>query len=460
MPYAIRDSEKVQFHQFLAHRMTRPPRLLLWFGLILLLIVASIVAALIFVPWRQTVVGQGEVSVFDPLDRPQTVESQLKGRLVELLVQEGQTVEQGQVLARLEDRDSKFLDPAQGQRLDGQQRALREKIAAAQQRIAALEQQLLSIDSYRQAGVNSASAKVRQAQQKLVVARQQIRIGEQDVETAQLQFKRIQTLNQDGLKSDRDLELAQQKLVETETKLQKMTGELTLLEQEIELADLEIPKLQAEAAEKSQKVRESIAKAFETISETEEKLQKLANESGTLKVRRSLLEVVAPRSGRVVALKKLGVGQLLKEGDVIATITPEREERGVELYFSGLDSPLLETGGPVRLMFEGFPAVPFVGWEWSSVGTFGGRIASIDPVITEDKEKQGFRVWVLPDPEEAQWPPRDRLRLGSRVNGWAMLNQVPLYYELWRQLNAFPAIPYTEADGKTKKPKTKPVIRR
>lgn len=460
MPYALSDSERLPFHGFLSYRMTRPPRLLLWFGLILLLFFGSVVVSLVMVEWRQTVVGQGELAIFDPLDRPQTVESQLKGRLVELLVQEGDTVEEGQVLARLEDRDSKFLDPAQTQRLEGQQVALRQKIAAARQRISALELQLLSIDSYRQAGVNSANAKVSQTRQKLEVARQQLRIGEQDVKTAQLQLKRIATLNKEGLKSDRDHELAQQKVVETETKLQKMRGDLTLLERDIDLAGLEIPKIEAEASEKTQKVRESIAKAYETISETEEKLQKLLNEAGTLKVRRSLLEVTAPRSGRVVALKKLGVGQLLKEGDVIARIAPELENRGVELYFSGLDSPLLEVGRPVRLMFEGFPAVPFMGWEWTSVGTYGGRIAFIDPVVSEDKEKQGFRVWVLPDPDEPEWPPLDRLRLGSRATGWAMLNRVPLYYELWRQLNAFPALPHQEGSEKKSKPKTKPVIRR
>jgi len=30
------------------------------------------------------------------------------------------------------------------------------------------------------------------------------------------------------------------------------------------------------------------------------------------------------------------------------------------------------------------------------------------------------------------------LRIGSGANGFALLNDVPLWYEVWRQLNAFP----------------------
>lgn len=447
-----------ELHQ--AHKLTRPPRILLRMSLVLLLMLAVIVSALILVPWRQTVIGQGEVAVFDPLQRPQNVESQIKGRIVELLVKEGETVARGQILAKLEDRDSKFLNPQQARRLEGQSQALRQKRSATLQRVTALEQQLGAISASRDASITSARAKTGQVRQKREVQRQQLRLGEQDVLTARLQKERIEALNKKGLKSNRDRELAVNKLVEAEAKLQKMQGEMSLLEREIELVGLEIPKLQATAAEKTQKVRESLAKAFESIAEIEQKLEKLANDKQDVEIRQTLRSIEAPRAGRIVNLKKLGVGQLLKEGDVIATIAPEEQGRGVELYLSGLDVPLVETGRPVRLMFEGFPAVPFVGWPWASVGTFAGTVVSVDPVASEGKTDSRYRAWVIPDPAQPAWPPAERLRLGSRTTGWIMLNDVPLYYELWRQLNAFPAQPANGNGGKRKPPKTKPVIRR
>jgi multidrug resistance efflux pump len=442
---------------FQAHILTRPPRLLLLFSLIMLGMLGVIVVALIVVPWRQTVVGQGEVSIFDPMDRPQTVDSQIKGRLVELLVKEGDVVEAGQVMAKLEDLDSKFLGPQQTDRLNAQIEALEDKKSAAYARMESLAAQVNAIEDARVAKLASAEAKVQQTQQKLRVDRQMIQVGEQDLKTAQLQEQRIEKLESAGLKSRRDFELTIQKRVEAEMKLQKMTGELLLAEQEIQLARLEAAKINAEAAEKSQKAQESSAKARETIAEIDEKVQKLSNEAGALKVRRSLQTVVAPRAGRVVNLKKLGLGQLLKEGQTIAYIVPENQSRGVELYLSGIDAPLVENGVNVRLMFEGFPAVPFAGWDWATVGTFGGVVASVDPVNTEESGKSGYRIWVLPDPNQPAWPDEERLRIGSKASGWLMLNRVPLYYELWRQLNAFPAQP-SKYEGK--QPKTKPVIRR
>ena len=34
------------------------------------------------------------------------------------------------------------------------------------------------------------------------------------------------------------------------------------------------------------------------------------------------------------------------------------------------------------------------------------------------------------------WP--EQIRLGSGAYGWAMLGDVPVWYEIWRQLNGFP----------------------
>lgn len=447
----IASSRKV----FQAHQLTRPPRLVLIFSIILVLLAGSGLSALILVPWRQTVIGQGEVAVFDPLQRPQTVDAQIKGRLVELLVKEGDTVEAGQVIARLEDRDTKFLDPLQTERLGGQIAALERKKQATYTRMGALRQQIDAVEAAQVAKQASAEAKVSQARQKLEVNRQLLKVAGQDLETARLQEARIAALEEKGLKSRRDYELTVQKRVEAEAKLNKLKAELVLNERDIQVAQLQIAQIPAEAAEKVQKVNESLAKANESVAEIEEKIQKLNNESGALQVRRSLQTVTAPRPGKIVNLKKMGLGRLVKEGETIARIVPESHTRGVELYLSGVDAPLVELGVPVRLMFEGFPAVPFAGWDWASVGTFGGVVASVDPVNTEGEGKGGFRVWVLPDPAQPEWPSDQRLRIGAKANGWLQLNEVPLYYELWRQLNAFPAKP---ANGK--KPKIKPVIRR
>jgi hypothetical protein len=95
----------------------------------------------------------------------------------------------------------------------------------------------------------------------------------------------------------------------------------------------------------------------------------------------------------------------------------------------------------VRLVFEGFPGVQFAGWPSVAVGTFGG---TVDLVDATDNGQGAFRVLVLPDESEDPWPGDPYLRQGVKVNGWVLLNQVPLWYEIWRKLNGFPP---TIADG-------------
>ena len=45
------------------------------------------------------------------------------------------------------------------------------------------------------------------------------------------------------------------------------------------------------------------------------------------------------------------------------------------------------------------------------------------------------------DPTEEAWP--DAIRVGAGAQGFALLKDVPVWYELWRQINGFPPDYYT-----------------
>jgi hypothetical protein len=97
-----------------------------------------------------------------------------------------------------------------------------------------------------------------------------------------------------------------------------------------------------------------------------------------------------------------------------------------------MDIPLLRVGRRVRLQFDGWPALVFSGWPGTSFGTFGGVVAVIDNIDSQGQ----YRILVTPDPAHEAWP--KLLRVGSGVYGWALLDNVPIWYELWRQVNGFP----------------------
>jgi len=78
--------------------------------------------------------------------------------------------------------------------------------------------------------------------------------------------------------------------------------------------------------------------------------------------RQSAQLVRAPRDGRVLSLNTAAGATLISAGDLLATIAPERQQRVVELLVDGRDAALVRKGQPVRLNFEGWPAIQFSGW--------------------------------------------------------------------------------------------------
>jgi hypothetical protein len=117
----------------------------------------------------------------------------------------------------------------------------------------------------------------------------------------------------------------------------------------------------------------------------------------------------------------------------LITVMPSRFDLAVELYVRPMDMPLIAKGKHVRFMFDGWPAIVFSGWPNTSYGTYGGTIVAIDNLISPNGK---YRILVAEDPNDKAWP--TALRVGSGALGMALLNNVPIWYELWRQLNGFP----------------------
>lgn len=142
----------------------------------------------------------------------------------------------------------------------------------------------------------------------------------------------------------------------------------------------------------------------------------------------------APVSGTILRRRTGQESVLVKEGQRLAVLIPKTKSRAVELWLHGNDIPLIRKGQTVRLQFEGWPAIQFSGWPSVAVGTFPGKVALVDPI---DNGLGFFRILVVPE-KTNDWPGSHFLRQGVRAHGWVLLNQVQLWYELWRRANGFP----------------------
>ncbi len=422
-------------------RLLKAPRAYRFVATWLLVLVSLIILALIFVPWQQTVVGKGEVSVFSPMERPQTVEAQIPGRLVKWYVQEGQQVKEGERIALISDLDPKFLGENQLQLLENQKQALITRQSATMNRIQALSQQLNALTTSQQGALPAAGERASQSLDRLEAAQQALTAARQNLETTRFNFDRIEQLYTKGLRSKRDFELAELERVRAQTEVERAQAALQVARRDIQIAQFDQTKIAGDTEASLASVSSSIASAQETLATTNSDLAKLEVDIQNLQQRIAQQDIRAPRKGRVVRLMKVGPGQTVAGGDILATVVPETTDQSVELYVSDWDAPLISPGRRVRIQFSGFPALQFAGWPSIAVGTFAGRVAVIDAVANEQGR---YRVLVRPDyaaiqsRKEDPWPSPEYLRPGTAASGWFLLDTVPLGYELWRQFNAFP----------------------
>ncbi|NQZ01260.1 MAG: HlyD family efflux transporter periplasmic adaptor subunit [Bdellovibrionales bacterium] len=69
----------------------------------------SFLLLLLLTPWQQTSIGQGKVTALDPNDRPQFITANVKGIIETWLVQDGQYVNKGDVIVKIQDNDPNYL---------------------------------------------------------------------------------------------------------------------------------------------------------------------------------------------------------------------------------------------------------------------------------------------------------------------------------------------------------------
>ena len=438
----------------------KTPQFITRLASIILLVVALVVLGVCFIPWQQSVTGVGEVTPFDPANRPQSVEAPLDGaRIAQWLVKEGDWVEKGQPLLKLAEVKTKYLDEQQLQRYKGVLTSIEAQQQAAQQQFNALNRQAESVGAGQKAAIASAIAKVQQTNNYIASAQQEAIEAKQAKSVADKNLKRLTALEAEGLRSTRDLELAQLEAVRTGAKFQAAQAKLAANQQEQHIAQLEIAKIQADTSAKLQETQAKSAKSTQDLQKTVGDQYKLATELRGLELRQAQLLVKAPVTGRVVRVKSFGTGETVKEGQELLLIVPTTKDQAVELLVSDLDAPLIHVNDVVRLQFSGWPALQFSGWPRAMRGTFAGRVKVVDAV---DNGASKFRVLVVPDEaaiaknEDEPWPAPTVLRAGTQSIGWFMLRTVPLGYELWRVFNGFPPAlkQKPESYGDASKPKS------
>ncbi len=398
-------------------------RVLAW---TLMALLAVTVLTLIFVPWQQSVWGSGRVTSLIPPERQQSIDAPVDGRIVRWLAIEGGRIKKGDPLVEIAD-----IDPNLPLRLRAEREAMLDRVRAVREREVQLSGRVQELEQSLRNELAAADFRIQQAGDRVRGAEQTIEAGQVRELVTRQNRERHRALFPKGLVSQRQVELAQ---AEAETAIADLKRGGAALDESRSFRSTAEAERGRALNTGTALVRDGQASRQSALGEIASAQQALQLIEGRLN-RQTAQTVLAPADGTIFRLVAQPGSAVIKAGEEIATFVPENSSPVVEVWVSGNDMPLLSKDRPVRLQFEGWPAVQFVGWPSVAVGTFGGRVLFMD---STDDGKGRFRVLVGPDPNDKPWPTTRYLRQGVRAKGWILLNTVPLGFEFWRQFNGFP----------------------
>ena len=404
--------------------------------------IMSFLLICMFLPWQQNIEGTGLVTALTPQDRPQEVQTAIAGRIREWRVMEGQHVNKGDTLVVLDEIKAEYFDPEMLKRLEEQLNAKKQGISANEKKISALNNQINAQQTGLVLSLQKARNKYQQTRMKVVSDSTDLLAENLNLQIAQRQFKGYDSLYKAPvpLISQTEWEKRRQKLQEQQAKVISQKNKYMISQNELINTMIELSSLEAEYTEKISKAQSDLNSSTADMADKTGDLSKLKNYYANMSIRNQQYYLLAPQNGYIVKTLKEGIGETLKENDAICTIQPDKPQTAVALYVKAMDVPLISKGRHVRLEFDGWPALQVTGWPSVAVGTFGGTVKVIDFI---DSKEGKYRILVVPDGKDP-WP--EQLRVGSGVYGWVMLDDVPIWYETWRQLNGFPASLYKQPD--------------
>jgi adhesin transport system membrane fusion protein len=406
-----------------------------------------------FLPWSQNIQMKGKVTTFLPEQRPQDINSAIAGRIEKWFVQEGDLVEAGDTIVFLSEVKAEYLDPQLLERASNQIIAKQGSIHSYQRKANALDDQISALRLELAFKKQQLQNKIQQAEFKQQSQEAEVNQREVDAKIAEFQYLRTDTLFQKGIKSLSDLEdkrlkvqSTKAKLITTKNKFQESGNDLSIAQLALQTIDNEY----------DNKIAKAQSDKFSTLSsqfEAEGTLNKLQNQRANYDRRNDMYYVISPQSGYITKTLKSGIGEIIKESDKIVTIVPFNRELAVEMYVRPMDLPLMNVGQEVRLVFDGWQAFIISGWSDFSFGTYSGEVTAIDYISNDNSM---YRIMVKSNQPDLTFP--ELLRVGAGVQGIALLHDVPVWYEIWRQLNGFPPDFY-ENDMKKNESKFKPPIK-
>ena len=402
------------------------------------IILAVMAIIVMFLPWTQNIQAKGNVTALKQEQRPQQINTIIGGRVEKWFIKEGDYVKKGDTLLQLSEIKADYLDPNLLKRTQEQIQAKQMSAQSYQNKIAATETQITALQAGLKAKVDQLKNKLHQLHIKTQADSMDMIAAANEWTIASVQYSRQKLMHDSGLVSLTQLELRNQSFQNAAAKKISAENKFLSTKQEIAITKIEFNSIQQDYLEKVSKAESDKFGSLSLLATSQGEISKLENQFASYAIRNGMYYIVAPQSGQIVKARTAGIGEVVKEGDMLVYIVPNQIDYAVELYVRPIDLPLIAEGQEVRFIFDGFPAIVFSGWPEASYGTYSGIVSAIESDVSGNGK---FKVLVKENRTYRKWPPE--LKMGTGADGIALLKNVPVWYELWRNINSFPPDYYT-----------------
>jgi len=410
------------------YRYNKRSRVRYWFyGLM------TALAIILFLPWTQNIRAKGTVTTLRQEQRPQQLNTIIPGRVIKWYVKEGDYVKAGDTILQLAEIKDDYLDPQLLSRTKEQLSAKSLTVDYYKNKVGTSGTQINALGEALQLKMDQLRNKLQQLQLKVQSDSMESIAATNDFKIATLQFSRQKAMYDSGLVSLTQLEQRNQSYQNSLAKKVSAENKLQNARQDLTITRIEMNATQQDYMEKIAKAQGDQFQSLSQIATGQGDIAKLENQYSNYSIRNGLYFITAPQSGQITKARKAGIGEIVKDSEMIVEIVPDQVQYAVELFVRPLDLPLVSNGQKVRFMFDGFPAIVFSGWPNTSYGTFGGKVVAVESSVSYNGK---FRILVTEDPADKPWP--RELKMGTGAQGMALLKDVPIWYELWRNINGFP----------------------
>jgi adhesin transport system membrane fusion protein len=314
----------------------------------------------------QTTRAQGQVI---PVSRSQIIQSFDGGVLEELLVREGDKVEKGQLLARLDRTrmQSTFLET-------------RAKAAALSGTVSRLRTEVYNTPLTFNKILNEYPEF--KANQRFLLS------------------KRQKALNDDVSALTSQLELAKTELAMTEPLLK--TGDVS---------KVEVIKLQRQLNDIQSQIINKQNKYFQDaqaeLSKVEEELASITQVLTQKQEQLDRVELHSPMSGTVKNVRITTLGGVIKQGEEVMQIVPSGDHLMIEAKVKPTEVAFLKPGLPVIIKIDAY--------DYSIYGTLNGKLTFISPDTINEESRSGeqiyYRIQIQTDDTNFSGKPKERIEI-------------------------------------------------